>query len=207
LTSNNLTKATIAEALFKIGALRFGEFTLASGRTSSYYLDLRMIPSFPEVYALAVDAYKDMAERIGVSRFDIVAGVATAGIAFSSPLAFLLKKPMVYVRKEKKGHGLGKAVEGAISPGKRVLVIDDLVTSGGSVISAIEPLRKVGCVVSDAAVLVDRLEGGKSNLAAAGVRLSAFVEITELVEILRGDGKMTKKDLEAVTRQVRGGTT
>ena len=202
LTSGDLTKATVAESLFRIGALKFGKFTLASGRTSSYYLDLRMIPSFPEVYSLAVSAYEDMAERIGASSFDIVAGVATAGITFSSPLAFLLKKPMVYVRKEEKTHGLGRAVEGALTAGKRVLVIDDLVTSGGSILSAVEPLRRAGGVVSDAAVLVDRLEGGKSNLASVGIRLNAFAEITELTEILRSNGRMTKEDFEAVAKQV-----
>ena len=206
MTSDNLTKKRIAEMMFRIGALRFGEFTLASGRTSSYYLDLRMIPSYPEAYALAIDAYREMAERVGVKNFDIVAGVATAGIAFSSPLAFLLKKPMVYVRKEEKGHGLGKTVEGFLSGGERTLVIDDLVTSGGSVISAVETLRKAGCVVKNAAVLVDRLEGGKPNLAATGVRLSAFVQIMDLARILRNGGRMTKGDFEAVARQVRSGT-
>lgn len=207
MTSENPTKVTIAEALFNIGALKFGKFTLASGRTSSYYLDLRMIPSFPEAYALVVSAYEDVAERIGVGNFDVIAGVATAGITFSSPLAFLLKKPMVYVRKEEKGHGLGKAVEGALAPGKKVLVIDDLVTSGGSIISAVEPLRKAGCVVGDAAVLVDRLEGGKSNLESAGVRLSAFAEIMELAEVLRSNERVSKEDFEAVAKQVRSGTT
>ena len=207
MTPENLTKETIAESLFKIGALKFGKFTLASGRTSSYYLDLRIIPSFPELYALALSAYKGMAEGIGVSTFDSIAGVATAGIAFSSPLAYLLRKPMVYVRKVEKGHGLGKAVEGSLSPGNRVLVIDDLVTSGGSIISAVEPLRKAGCVVSDAAVLVDRLEGAKSNLATAGVRLSAFAEIMELVEILHSNGSMTKEAYEAVAKQVQSGTS
>lgn len=207
MTSENPTKVTIAEALFSIGALKFGKFTLASGRTSSYYLDLRMIPSFPEAYALVVSAYEDVAERIGVGNFDVIAGVATAGITFSSPLAFLLKKPMVYVRKEEKGHGLGKAVEGALAPGKKVLVIDDLVTSGGSIISAVEPLRKAGCVVGDAAVLVDRLEGGKSNLESAGVRLSAFAEIMELAEVLHSNERVSKEDFEAVAKQVRSGTT
>lgn len=206
MTSENLTKAKIAEALFKIGALRFGEFTLASGRTSSYYLDLRMIPSYPEVYAVAMEAYREMAKGVGAKNFDIVAGVATAGIAFSSPLAFLLKKPMVYVRREEKGHGLGKTVEGVISGGERALVIDDLVTSGGSLISAVETLRKARCVVKDAAVLVDRLEGGKSNLAAKGVRLSAFVQIMDLARMLRNGGKMTEGDFEAVAKQVRSGT-
>jgi orotate phosphoribosyltransferase len=198
-------KSALAEALFRIGALRFGKFTLSSGRLSSYYLDLRVIPSYPEVYVQAIEAYRELAEGIGADNFDVVAGVATAGVTISSPLAFVLKKPMVYVRKEEKGHGLGRQVEGATRPGQKALVIDDLVTTGGSVISAVEALRKTGCVVKEAAVLVDRLEGGKANLARAGVRLNAYAQVTELIEVLYQRRMMTKGDYEAVAKQVKSG--
>ncbi|HYC26835.1 MAG TPA: orotate phosphoribosyltransferase [Nitrososphaerales archaeon] len=195
-------RLALAEALFRIGALRFGKFTLASGRSSSYYLDLRVVPSDPDAYALAIGAYRALAEELGEKSFDAVAGVATAGVALSSPLAFVLRKPMVYVRSEEKGHGLGKRVEGMVLPGWRALLVDDLVTTGGSMISAVEALRKAGCVVKEAAVLVDRLEGGKANLAGAGVRLSAFVDVKELVETLFTRKKVTKGDYEAVIGQM-----
>lgn len=204
MTSGTLAgKTTLAEALFRVGALRFGRFTLASGKQSSYYLDLRVIPSYPEVYKLAIEAYKEMADDVGAKNFNIVAGVATAGVTISSPLAFLLKKPMVYVRKEEKGHGLGRQVEGATGPGQKALVIDDLVTTGGSIISAVEALRKIGCMVKEAMVLVDRLEGGRANLARAGVRLNAYAQVTELIEILYRNKIMTKRDHDAVMKQVR----
>ena len=103
-------RVALAQALFRIGALRFGKFTLASGKSSSYYVDLRVLPSDPDAYQLAVSAYLAAAKGIGESRFDLVAGVATAGVTVSSPLAYLLRKPMVYVRKEEMGHGLGKQV-------------------------------------------------------------------------------------------------
>jgi orotate phosphoribosyltransferase len=198
-------RAALADALFRIGALRFGKFTLASGRPSSYYLDLRVVPSDPEAYGLAVESYKVMAGSIGVGNFDTIAGVATAGVTVSSPLAYLLRKPMLYVRREEKGHGLGRLVEGAARPGWRTLVVDDLVTTGGSIMSAVEALRKSGCIVKEALVLVDRLEGGKSNLAAHGVRLNAFADVKELVEILFGGKKITKADYQAVVRQMEGG--
>jgi orotate phosphoribosyltransferase len=198
-------RVALAEALFRIGALRFGKFTLASGKQSSYYLDLRVVPSDPEAYGLAVSAYVAMVKELGERNFDVVAGVATAGVTISSPLAYVLKKPMVYVRKEEKGHGLGKFVEGAVRPGWRALVVDDLVTTGESIISAVEALRKAGCVVKDALVLVDRLEGGKENLAAEGVALGAFADIMELVQTLHGERKVTKGDLEAVLKQMGSG--
>ncbi|MDA4125477.1 MAG: orotate phosphoribosyltransferase [Thaumarchaeota archaeon] len=194
----------MAEALFRTGALRFGKFALSSGKQSSYYLDLRVVPSYPEVYGLVIDVYREVAEQVGEKNFDVVAGVATAGITISSPLALALKKPMVYVRSEEKGHGLGRRVEGASHPGWKALVVDDLVTTGGSLISAVEALRKGGCVVKEAAVLVDRLEGGKANLAAVGVRLNAGANINELVEILFQGKRITKRDYEAVMEQVGG---
>ena len=192
----------LAEALFRIGALRFGKFTLASGKSSSYYVDLRVIPSDPEAYRLAVGAYLAEAKELGEGAFDVVAGVATAGVTVSSPLAYLLRKPMVYVRREEKGHGLGKRVEGMVRPGWRALVVDDLATTGGSIISAVEALRNSGCVVKDAVVLVDRLEGGRANLAKVGVRLGAFAAIKELVETLHQQKKVTKGDYEAVLKQM-----
>jgi orotate phosphoribosyltransferase len=204
LSDGSSGRVALAEALFRIGALRFGRYTLASGKTSSYYLDLRVVPSDPVAYELAVSAYQRMAKEVGEGSFDAIAGVATAGVTISSPLAYVMRKPMVYVRSEEKGHGMGKRVEGAVRPGWRALVVDDLVTTGGSVISAVEALRRSGCVVSDSLVLVDRLEGGRENLKSAGVRLHAFADIKELVEILHGERKVTKADLEAVLKQMEG---
>jgi orotate phosphoribosyltransferase len=197
-------RSALAEALFRIGALRFGKFTLASGRPSTYYLDLRVVPSDPEAYKLAIAAYQAIAKEIGVNNFDVVAGVATAGVTVSSPLAYTLGKPMVYVRREEKGHGLGKVVEGAVQPGWRALVVDDLVTTGGSMVSAVQALRKAGCVVKDSIVLVDRLEGGKANLAAVGVKLNSFTDVKDLVETLYQGKKVTKGDFEAVLKQMGG---
>lgn len=195
-------RLALAESLFRIGAIRFGKFTLSSGKPSSYYLDLRVIPSYPDAYALEIEAFKAVAKGIGEENFDVIAGVATAGVVISSPLAFLLKKPTVYVRKEQKEHGLERAVEGALQPRWRALVIDDVVTTGSSIMWAVEGLRKVGCVVKEAAVLVDRLEGGKENLAAQGVRLSAFIDVIDLVGSLYTRKMIPKKDYEAVLKQV-----
>jgi orotate phosphoribosyltransferase len=198
-------RAALAGALFRIGALRFGRFTLASGKSSPYYLDLRVLPSDPETYGLAIAAYRAVVEKIGAMNFDAVAGVATAGVTLSSPLAYVLKKPMLYVRSEEKGHGLGRRVEGAVRPGWRTIVVDDLITTGGSILSAVEALRGAGCVVKEALVLVDRLEGGPERLASAGVRLNSFVDVKELVEMLFEGKMITKADYQAVMKQVEGG--
>ena len=197
-------RVALADALFRIGALRFGRFRLASGKSSSYYLDLRVVPSDPEAYALTVAAYLALVKEVGEGSFDVVAGVATAGVTISSPVAYLLKKPMVYVRSEEKGHGLGKLVEGAVRPRWRALVIDDLVTTGESIASAAEGLRRAGCTVEHALVLADRLEGGKENLARSGVKLRAFADVKDLVETLHREGKITKADYQAVLKHKGG---
>ena len=201
MPSREPTKSALAKALLDIGALRFGKFTLASGKKSSYYLDVRIIPSFPDVYTLVIEAYRGAARRIGESVFDAVAGVATAGVTMSSPLAYVMKKPMLYVRKEDKGHGLGKLVEGTAQRGSRVLVVDDVATTGGSIISAAEALRREGFVADRALVLVDRLEGGSENLRAAGVKLVTFADIKELAEELHRSRLVRREDYEAIMRE------
>lgn len=195
-------RVALAEALFRIGAIRFGKFTLTSGKPSSYYVDLRVVPSDPQTFELAVAAYVALAKQVGMGSFDVVAGVATAGVALSSPLAYILKKPMVYVRKEEKGHGLGRKVEGAVQPRWRALVVDDLATTGGSILSAVEALRGAGCVVENAIVLLDRLEGGKESLAGSGVKLLAFADVSELAMTLYDLKKVTKGDYGAVLKQM-----
>ncbi len=201
MPSRTPTKGSLAKALLDIGALRFGSFTLASGKKSGYYLDVRIIPSFPDVYSLVVNAYRAAAKDIGESRFGAVAGVATAGVTMSSPLAYVMRKPMLYVRKEDKGHGLGKLVEGKAGRGSKVLVLDDVATTGGNIISAAEALRGEGYVVDTALVLVDRLEGGSENLRAAGVKLVAVTNVKELAEELHRSKLVSNEDYDAILRE------
>src|SRR5438309_10283395 len=91
--------STIAVALVETGALQFGRFTLSSGKSSSYYIDLRRVPSFPKAYKKVVSAYRLLVREVGAANFDAIAGIATSGLTFSSPLALSVSKPMVYVRQ------------------------------------------------------------------------------------------------------------
>jgi orotate phosphoribosyltransferase len=202
-----ITTRALAEALCDIKALKFGDFTLASGKKSTYYLDLRVVPTHPEVFSLVLAGYAKMVEGLGEDSFDVLAGIATAGVAMSSPLAVILKKPMVYIRSQEKGYGRRRLVEGDVRAGWRAVVVDDLITTGGSITSAVKALREEGCRVAEAVVLVDRMEGGGKNLAEMGVKLNALVTIGQLVEDLRKSGKITKKEHDAVVGQIRSGKT
>lgn len=184
----SVAPATLVKGLFDIGAFREGDFALSSGRRSGYYLDLRLVPSHPRLYRLVLDAYREMADFVGADKFDAVAGVATSGLLMSSPLALFLRKPMVYVRRQEKGHGTRHLVEGAIPTGSRVLLVDDLATSGGSLAESVMKLRTLGLVVTDALVLVDRLEGASSRLYDIGVKLTRFVTIEDIAPSLKECG-------------------
>ncbi len=196
----------LAMVLVKVKAIQFGTFTLASGRISSYYVDLRTVPSFPGAYKMLTDAYGEfLKHEFKDSSYDAIAGIPTAGLTLSSPAALLLQKPMIYVRKDPKDHGRTKLVEGVTKPGWRVLVLDDVITSGGSIISAIDEIKSEGCEVDHAAVVVDRLEGGGAELKKRGVKLHPMTDMSELVKILRAKDLLTTEEARAVLTQIQKG--
>jgi orotate phosphoribosyltransferase len=202
--SERVSASSLAEALFKVGALRFGRIRLPNGKVSPYDLDLRLVPSYPEIYTTVLAAYVELMEGIGEGAYDVIAGVATAGVTISAPLAVMLRKPMVYVRKEEeKNRGPGKLVEGAAERGSRVLIIDDLVSTGRSVALAAAALKREGYRTRDVAVMVDRLEGGRQYLAANGLELKSFTNIGDLVKALHRSKLVTKARVEEVMRMAR----
>lgn len=182
----NQTKETeLCRILLKTGSLKFGVFKLTSGKLSPYYIDLRSVPSYPESFGKVIQIYEKMArENIGLSQFDKISCVPTSGLLFASVLAFQLSKPVLYARKEKKTHGRERRIEGVMTPGDRFLIVDDLITTGKSLIDAIEALRGEGGVVTDALVLIDRQEGGEERLQKIGVRLHTFLRISEIADKL-----------------------
>ncbi|MGI0003711.1 MAG: orotate phosphoribosyltransferase, partial [Candidatus Nitrosotenuis sp.] len=116
-----------ATFLHKNGIIKFGDFTLASGKKSPYYVDLRMVPSHPHQFRHMVKYLQNLvSEQVGFDNFDAVASVPTGGLVIASSLAFELVKPLVYVRSQAKEHGTGKLVEGIVSNGMRILVVDDV---------------------------------------------------------------------------------
>jgi len=194
----------LAMVLLKIKALQLGTFTLASGKLSSYYVDMRALPSFPGAYRYVVDCYLELIrDEVGLSNFDAIAGIPTAGLVFSSPVALELAKPMIYVRREEKRYGTNRRIEGSIKPGWRVLVMDDLITSGGSVLSGVEAIRDEGGEVQDVAVLIDRLEGGTSNLKKAGVKLHYLADIMQMAETLHAKDAITHDEMQAIKAQIK----
>lgn len=172
----------LALSLFDIGAVRMGRFTLHSGRISPIYFDLRLLVSFPAVLQHAAEAYTALLQQL---RFDILAAYPYAALPIGVAIALHTNWPLVYPRKETKEYGTAKQIEGAWQAGQTAVVIEDLITSGDSIMSAIAVLQATDLRVQDAVVLIDRQQGGREALLAQGYRLHSVLAIDHLLSILQ----------------------
>lgn len=197
-------KAELSRILNKIGAIKFGTFKLTSGRISPYYIDLRIVPSFPDAFQRVCDLYVKLIEtELGVDSFDRVAGIPTAGMPFASVIAYRLRKPFVYIRPKVKLHGRERLIEGIIMPGNRVLLVDDLITTGLSLRKAAKAVRAEGGVVSDAVVLLDREEGGKERLKRDNVSLRYLLTAREAASKLFELGALEEDQFKTILKQAK----
>ena len=197
-------KTELSRVLNKIGAIKFGAFKLTSGRTSPYYIDLRIVPSFPDAFQAVCNLYVKLIEKnLGVDSFDRVAGIPTAGIPFASVVAYNLRKPFLYIRPRVRLHGRERRIEGILMPGNRVLLVDDLVTTGLSLLKSAKAVRAEGGVVTDVAVLMDREEGGKERLAKDNLKMHYLLTATEAAQKLYELGAIEEEQLKTILKQTR----
>jgi orotate phosphoribosyltransferase len=178
---------TLIHDLHELGALKFGTFTLKSGIASPFYIDLRLTVSFPKLLVKIADAVRGAVE--GCS-FDYVCGVPYTALPFATVFSLRQEVPMVLKRKEKKEHGTGKMCEGIFVKGKKCLVIEDVITSGQSILETIAALENEGLNVQDVAVLVDREQGGREFLEGKGIRVHPVLTIRQIASELSNKGKI-----------------
>lgn len=192
-----------ATFLHQNGALKFGDFTLSSGKNSSYYVDLRLVSSFPHQFRKMVKNLQDLiSEEIGFDNFDSLASVPTGGLVIASALAMETVKPLIYVRTKPKEHGTTKSIEGKIHQGMKVLMIDDVATTGGSMVNSIKILKEAGAVVTDAYVILNRLEGAEKILDSEGVKMHQLTDIIEITKSLHEANLVSNEILEKIQTQV-----
>ena len=182
--------------------IKFGDFALASGKKSSYYVDLRLVPSYPHQFRRMVKYLEGMIADIGFDKFDSFVSVPTGGLVIASALAVETLKPLVYVRSRPKDHGTLKLVEGEIRDGMRVIMIDDVATTGSSVASAIKSLNEVNISVKDAYVIIDRMEGAGEALSELGVKMHSVLDILQMTEMLYEQDLVNESVLEKVGNQI-----
>jgi len=177
---------------------------LTSGRTSPYYIDLRIVPSFPDAFQRVSDIYIKLVEtELGAESFDRIAGIPTAGMPFASLIAYRVKKPFLYIRPKAKLHGRERHIEGILMPGNRVLLVDDLVTAGLSLMKAANAIRAEGGVVSDALVLMDREEGGKARLKKDNITLHSLFTAREAASKLYELGAIEEDQYKTIVKQAK----
>jgi orotate phosphoribosyltransferase len=158
------------------GALQFGSFTLASGKTSSYYIDIKRAITRPDLLRTIANGIAPFARNA-----DRIAGVELGAVPIAAAVSLASGKPYIMVRKSSKEHGTKHEFEGELVRGNRVLFVEDVVTTGGTLRAAVERLRGHGAVVDDCVCVVDREEGGKMLLAEISVRLHALLSAKDLL--------------------------
>lgn len=196
----NFSKA-VAQNLLQINAIQLrpqNPFTWASGWKSPIYCDNRTILSYPEVRNIVVDAFIAKSELF--QPFDMVAGVATAGIPHGVLLADRLQLPFIYVRDKAKAHGRQNLIEGRVQGHERVLVIEDLISTGGSSLKAVEAVREAGCqVVGILSIFTYQFDHATEAFNKAGCPADSLTDYTTLVQEAIASGYVKNDDLELLS--------
>lgn len=194
----------ISLSLIRNSALKIGDYILHSGKKSPYYVDLRQSISDP----IAMDWIGNSLARIvineiGKAKVDKIMGVPTAGVPFATIVSQKLSIPMLYYRKERKEHGVRKKIEGNMERNDRIVMIDDLITTGQSVIDAAEAARDQGGIVSELVVLLDREQGGQDHIRNRSIEPHVLFDISEAFGWLKEVKLLDSNDYEVIMNYIK----
>lgn len=192
----------IVTFLYDVNAIKLGNFTLSSGRNSSFYIDLRVLQSYPLYFRKTISLLKMLIlSRIGLDEFDYICSIPTSGTIFGSSLSYELFKPHIYVRKDTKGYGTQKKIEGNLIPGSRVLFVEDVVTSGNSLLSAVESVAEY-TTNNRAVVIIDREQGAVEKFKQYNILVDSAISILQAIEILRDNKRISYEDYSTIKKEM-----
>jgi orotate phosphoribosyltransferase len=187
----------LAKELWDLGAVQFGDFNIGRTLHSPIYLNPRLVIGNPTAFRRCARVIKEEAETMlsmlhpPLAPFSLVAGVPIGGLHIATAFSLIANTPLIYLHPGRNGQP--EAIEGKYVPGQTVLIIDDLITHGTSVIETATKLRRAGLLVHDAIVLVDRKQGGRENLRQNSINLVAILEISTLLNYLMSHRKIDEE--------------
>ncbi|MBI5126998.1 orotate phosphoribosyltransferase [Candidatus Roizmanbacteria bacterium] len=182
------SKERLVLELFRIKAIEFGRFKLKSGAISPYYLDLRLLVSYPYLLEVVADVFW---EELRLMQFDLLVGVPYAAIPLATIISYKYNRPMVFVRKEQKQYGKKKQIEGVFRQGQTAVLIDDVISDGKSKEETLSVLKDDGLKVGDVLVLLDRRKQTSQQEKIYGCKLTAIYNMSDVLEILAKHGCIT----------------
>ncbi|MFP6577253.1 MAG: orotate phosphoribosyltransferase [Candidatus Nitrosopelagicus sp.] len=189
--------------LYKNNIIKFGNFTLASGKNSPYYIDLRLVPSYPHQFRKMIKNLQSLIDKkTGLENFDALVSVPTGGLVIASALAIETIKPLIYVRNKSKEYGTSKLIEGKLSSNMKLVMIDDVATTGNSILNGIKQLQEAGSIISESYVIVNRLENANKLMDSVGVKLYQLTDILEITKILFEERLIDEGILEKIKKQI-----
>jgi orotate phosphoribosyltransferase len=198
----NLTQS-IAKALLSINAVGFSldsPVTFKSGIVSPVYVDNRQLMYHPSAWHTVIEGFKEIIHQQSLE-FDVIAGVAVGGVPHSSALAYIMQKPCVFIRKEAKGHGKGKRIEGGDVTNKRVLLIEDLVTTGGSSLSGVEALRESDATLTDVMAIVSYgFTEAKDAFKEANLKLHTLTNFDTILDIALAENRFSQNEANTIRK-------
>jgi uridine monophosphate synthetase len=188
-------KNDVALQLFDIGAIKFGDFQLKTGEVSPIYVDLREIISFPKILKSVSELIWQQTHSLN---FDLMCGVPYTALPITSYLSVIHDKPMVMRRKELKNYGTKKIIEGVFMKGQKCLIIEDIITTGASILETIEPLNQVDLQVKDIIVFVDREQGGVAKISEKGYNIQPILKLSEILILLEKNNRISSETTQKV---------
>lgn len=177
--------------IYKLGIIKFGNFILKSGITSPIYIDFRPIASIPNLLIKLTDL---ILKEVPSNNYELICGVPYAALPIATALSIRSNIPLIIKRKENKGYGTKKMIEGIYKKGQNCLIIEDVITSGDSLIKTIKDLEKEGLIITNILSIFDREQGGKENINKKGYKMISLFQINEILSLLKKKKMLKKKE-------------